>query len=259
MVKGAQIRAQEAGYAIVVGSPLDGHAIETSFARLLKQGRFDGLLVASAMLGGDDIRELASGAPPVVVVNRRVDGVEGSVILDDAAGSALATRHLLGLGHELLAHIGGPADVDTSLRRREGFERAAARARAARTVVAAGAGYDAESGYEATIRLLRDTPEVTGIFAANVMIAIGAIRAAEELGKTIPGDLSVAALHDFQLAAFTQPPLTTVKMPLEELGATAVDVLLARIEGGRSQSRVIKTPPELIVRKSTGPPPSARA
>ena len=91
MVKGAQIRAQGAGYAVVVGSPLNAHSIEPSFARLLEEGRFDGLLVASAMLDGDDIRELASGAPPVVIVNRRVDGVEASVILDDAAGSSLAT------------------------------------------------------------------------------------------------------------------------------------------------------------------------
>ena len=258
MVKGAQIRAQGAGYAVVVGSPLNAHSIEPSFARLLEEGRFDGLLVASAMLDGDDIRELATGAPPVVIVNRRVDGVEASVILDDAAGSSLATGHLLGLGHERLAHIGGPADVDTSVRRREGFERAAARDRAAQTVVVAGAGYDAESGYEATMRLFRGELEITGIFAANVMIAIGAIRAAEELGKAIPGDMSIVALHDFQLAAFTQPPLTTVAMPLEELGAAAVDVLLARIEGGSGESRVITTPPALILRKSTGPPPRAR-
>ena len=108
------------------------------------------------------------------------------------------------------------------------------------------------------MRLFRGELEITGIFAANVMIAIGAIRAAEELGKAIPGDLSIVALHDFQLAAFTQPPLTTVAMPLEELGAAAVDVLLARIEGGSGESRVITTPPALILRKSTGPPPRAR-
>jgi LacI family transcriptional regulator len=95
---------------------------------------------------------------------------------------------------------------------------------------------------------------VTGIFAANVMIAIGAIRAARELGRRVPADLSVVALHDFPLAAYTEPPLTTVAMPLLELGAAAVDLLLARIEGRPSSSAMLTIPPQLIVRGSTAKP-----
>jgi LacI family transcriptional regulator len=253
IVTGAQVRAEEVGYAIVLASPLDHDGVEPSLARLLSEGRFDGLLVASAMLDAENIRELA-GRAPVVVMNRRVEGVEGTVVLDDAAGSAMATRHLLDLGHRRLAHLGGPADVDTSIRRQLGFERATSRRRGTHTVVVAGKGYDAQTGYEAATTLLKESGETTGIFAANVMLAIGAIRAAAEQGRRIPEDLSIVALHDFQLAAYVQPPLTTVAMPLEELGSRAVDVLLARIEGKQTGSTVIKTPPRLIVRQSTAPP-----
>jgi DNA-binding LacI/PurR family transcriptional regulator len=185
-----------------------------------------------------------------------VKGVESSVVIDDAAGSRLATEHLLELGHRRVAHLGGPVGVDTSLRRQRGFE-AAVRARRIRgRVVVAGTGYDAPSGYRAAAALLDEHPDVTGVFAANVMIAIGAIRAASERGRAVPHDLSVVALHDFPLAAFTEPPLTTVAMPLAELGSGAVELLLAGIEGQRMRSRTLATPPRLIMRGSATEPSS---
>jgi LacI family transcriptional regulator len=259
IVHGAQARAQEAGYAIVLGSPLEGRTIDSAFLRLLNERRFDGLLVASATVEDERLRELSATPAPVVVVNRRVDGVESSVIVDDAAGGELATRHLLELGHTSVAHIGGPVDIDTSARRRQGFEAAVAGCGIHHPVIEAGAGYDAGAGFEAARRLLERHPEVTGVFAANVMIAIGAIRAARELGRCVPADLSVVALHDFPLAAYTEPPLTTVAMPLLELGAAAADLLLARIEGRPSpsaMSAMLTIPPRLVVRGSTAGPPA---
>jgi LacI family transcriptional regulator, galactose operon repressor len=254
IVHGAQARAQENGYAIVLGSPLQGTTIDPAFTRLLNERRFDGLLVASATVEDERLRELADGLAPVVVVNRRVEGVESSVVVDDAAGGALATEHLLALGHTRVAHLGGPVDVDTSVRRREGFEAAVARAGIHEAVVCAGGGYDAGAGFSAACRLLERHPDVTGIFAANVMIAIGAISAARERGLRVPDDLSLVALHDFPLAGFAEPPLTTVVMPLHELGVAAAELLLARIEGRSAESRILTIPPRLIVRRSTAPP-----
>lgn len=256
IVEGAQARAREAGYVIVLGSALAGQAVDPSFVGLLAQGRFDGLLVASATLGDAEIRELAAGPAPIVVVNRRVEGVESSVIVDDNAGGRLATEHLLDLGHRRLAHITGPLNVDTAIRRREGFEAAVERRLIRGSVVVAGEAYDAAAGFQAATRLLVEHPDVTGIFAANVLVAIGAIRAAGEQGRPVPASLSVVALHDFPLAAYTEPPLTTVAMPLAELGAAAADLLLARIDGRPARMRTLTTAPRLIVRRSTGPAPA---
>jgi LacI family transcriptional regulator len=86
------------------------------------------------------------------------------------------------------------------------------------------------------------------------MTAIGAIRAARERGVDVPADLSVVALHDFPLAEFTEPPLTTVAMPLAELGAAAADLMLARLDGRPGPSMMLTVPPRLIVRSSTAPP-----
>lgn len=259
MVQGAQERAHSSGYEIVLGSSVgDEQAIEASFARLLSQGRVDGLLVASATAEDDVIRDVAAASAPVVVLNRRVEGVESSVIADDAAGARLATQHVIGLGHTRLGHIGGPARFDTSIRRREGFERAARDGNAQLAAVRAGTSYDSEAGYGAALELFRDHPDVTAVFAANVVIALGAIRAALESGRSIPADLSVVALHDMQLAAFTQPPLTTVALPLAEVGAAAVDLLLEKIDGKSGKARVIGTPPELVLRGSSAPPRRTR-
>src|SRR5262245_31101857 len=255
IVGGAQSRLDEAGYAIVLGSPLEGRTIASSLGRLLDERRVDGLLVASATTDDAQLRALAAGNAPLVVVNRRVEGVESSVIVDDTAGAALATQHLLDLGHTRLAHIGGPVDLDTSTRRREGFDAALARSGVADGVVVSGTSYDAATGFAVARRLLSEHPRVTGLFAANVMTAIGAIRAARDLGIDVPADLSVVALHDFPLVGFTEPPLTTVAMPLEELGAAAADLLLARLAGRPGPSMMLTVPPRLIVRSSTAPPP----
>ena len=256
LVHGAQARAEKAGYCIVLGSTPEGEAQEELFAQLLSRGRVDGLLVASAKLGDELVRELANGPAPVVVVNRRVQGIESSAVVDDAAGAKLATTHLLDLGHRQLAHIAGPPGLDTSMRRRQGFRAAVKAAGLSNAVVLPASGWDADSGYEVGLKLFAKHPGVTAVFAANALVAMGLARAASETGREIPVDLSVNALHDFPLASYTTPPLTTVAMPLTELGAAAVDLLVAKIEGRGARSLLVETPPELVLRGSTAPPRS---
>src|SRR5439155_24946700 len=119
-------------------------------------------------------------------------------------------------------------------------------------------GWDADAGNEAGLKLFAKHSEVTAVFAANVLVAMGLMRAADESARRIPADLSVIALHDFPLASYTTPPLTTVAMPLTELGSAAVDLLVAKIEGRRAKSLMLETPPELVPRASTAPPSRRR-
>ncbi len=249
IVVGAERRATEAGYVLVLGSGLDAASTEASFARLLDEGRVDGLLVASATVEDELLRTLAAGSAPVIAVNRRISGAVGSVIVDDAAAARIATEHLLELGHRRIMHIAGPPSMDTTQRRQQGYE-AAMTAAGLPSLVVGGEGWDAASGYRVARGALGDDT-VSAVFVANVMSAIGVIRAAREHGRVIPDDMSVVCLHESPVAEYFDPSLTTVALPLEELGRAAVELVLDRLAGGVARDVLLSDLPQLLVRGST--------
>ncbi len=253
IVEGAQAAATAAGYVIVLGTNRDGVEAQASFARLLDEGRVDGLLIASATLDDQVLRKLSSAKAPVVIVNRRVEGFVGSAIVDDETGARLATEHLIGLGHTRIAHIAGPGLVDTTLRRRRGYETAIEQAQLVPLIVAADA-WRIEAGYRAGQQLLSMGTETTGVLVANVMTAIGVMRAIRDEGLGIPADISIVAIHDLPLAAYLEPPLTTVAMPLRELGEAAINLLRAQLAGEEAEDIMISSAPELRPRASSTVP-----
>ena len=256
IVEGAEQRASELGYMVVIVRELDRARAddpELAFARLLDEDRVDGLLVASGRVDDEALRTLDRGRRPLVIVNRRVPGVTGSVVVDDAAAAALATTHLTDLGHRRLGHVAGPAGIDNTQRRTAGVASVVERTGAS-LVTVHGEGWDPDSGYAAARRLLAEH-DVTGVVATNIIVAAGVVGAAQELGRRVPEDLSVVALHDFPVAHFLRPALSTVVLPLEELGRLAVDELMARLGGQQRQEIVVAGQPRLIVRDSTAPPP----
>ncbi len=252
IVAGAQARAAAEGYALLLATDTEGQAPEAvrGLVRMLAEDRVDGLLVGSGTARGPLLDMLADVRKPVLLVNRAAPGIS-SVTVDDFAGARTATDYLIAQGHTSIAHLGGPVGVDTTARRLNGFREALSSslpASAARTVHAASWG--ALDGYTASLDLLRSLTTETAVFAANVTLAIGLYRAAQELGLEIPVDLSVVALHDYDLAAMLMPSLTTVSMPLRELGERATSLLLEMIDGKQGSDQMIETAPILIVRDS---------
>jgi LacI family transcriptional regulator len=231
LVGGAQRAAASHSYTLVIGSVEGYEEAKEGFARLLGEGRVDGLLINTGAMSDTEVLALATGARPVVLVNRSVEGARCSVIFDDEAAAVVGTRHLIDLGHKRLGHVGGPRLADTAHRRRLGFLKESRRGKVDASVVH-GDGWGVQEGYEAALSLLRKHP-LTGVLAANVPIATGVIRAAFDLGIKVPDNLSIVALHDSREAQVTIPALTTVTTPIEELGATAVHHLVALIEGRR--------------------------
>jgi DNA-binding LacI/PurR family transcriptional regulator len=255
IVEGAEQRASECGYIVVIVRELDRAVVsggELSFERLMHQNRVDGLLVASGRVDDAVLRALAAEQHPLVIVNRRVPGVLGSVVVDDEAGAYVATKHLIELGHRHLGHVTGPRHIDNTIRRRAGFRTAAATVDATTTTVY-GADWDPNSGFDAARRLLARS-DVTAVFATNILVAAGVVGAAQERGLNVPHDLSVIALHDFPVANFLRPALSTVVLPLEKLGQVAVDQLLERLEGEEPSEVVVEATPQLVMRHSTAPP-----
>lgn len=211
----------------------------------LDDGRVDGLLVA----GGEGL-DLGHLRVPYLLVNRTVPGVDRFVVLDDEGAARMAVEHLVELGHRELAFIGGPVGADTAGRRQAGFE-SAVRSAGARGGVLPG-DYTTAGGRAAVARALAGGTPPTGIIAANLPSGIGALEALRDAGVSVPGTVSVVSVHDAEIAAFMVPKLTTVRMPLHELGARAIE-LLATLAPADAITDVVRAPMELVVRESTGP------
>lgn len=260
IIHGAHTAAMERSYASVVVDATEFFAAGETFASLLRERRVDGVLVAGA---SDDeasrhlLAELTRLRFPFVLANRRVPGIEPFVVLDDAAGMELAVDHLTGLGHRRIALIGGPATADTAVRRLEGFRRGmrTAGARVTRELVVEST-VEEEGGFQAMQSLLDLVRRPTAVAVWSLGAAVGALAAARRRGLKLPHDLSVVAFHDAPIAAYLDPPLTTVQMALGRMAEESVGVLLDQIDGNEVSSRVIDAAPSLVLRESTCPPPA---
>lgn len=263
IIKGAEEVAGGEGFQILLSHITPQWLADGRHLELLRESRVGGLIIATGALPDVGIRELRRSGFPYILVNRRARGIDRYVIVDDAAGARLGVEHLLGLGHRRVAHLAGPLGTDTAQRRIAGYREALrARGLASDAGLVEEAGLELEDGYAAGERLLRRAPSVSAIFSANVPVAIGAMAAIRARGLSIPDDVSVVGFHDSPYAARTEPPLTTVSMPLREMGREAARRLIGLIRDGGIGAPVVLPPVGLVVRRSTAPPrraPLARA
>ncbi len=257
LIRGVEEASERAGLQLFIGKFERLRPGDHLLRELVGQGRVDGFLVQrSDEIDVHEFTEIMRDKVPFILVNSR-GSKRGSVVLDDAAGGRLATEHLLGLGHRDIGMIGGDEHSYTGRAREQGFLqalKAAGMRRRANWVLRA--GYFARPGHDAAVQLLSSPRRPTAVVVANLVEAMGVLQAAHELGVAVPEQLSVVAIHDAWLAETTWPPLTTVRMPMRELGETAVQLLTRRLEGGSPTDVVVTEPaPDLVVRSSTAPPP----
>lgn len=221
-------------------------------------GRCDGLILISPPVGSDVVRDLKDrGLPCVVIGDAGGHAGVSRVDVDDAAAARELVGRLLELGHRRIAFLPGDGDSASTRRRLRGYRQALKeRGVAFRKEWAPPGKYDEASGHARSLGLLTGPPEArpTAIFGGNDQIALGAVRAARDLGLQVPRDVSVAGFDDGPLALACNPSLTTVRQPLRTMGERAVELLLGQIEG-RSQPGVVQVlPVELVTRGSTSPP-----
>jgi LacI family transcriptional regulator len=253
IIKGAERAAANVSSVLLTGSSAGDGFRTQGFLEVLGQGRVDGLLLAGDHGFERILEQLRILGLPWLMLNRRLSGVERSVILDDEGASELAVSHLVQLGHRRIAHLAGPDRADTAARRLSGYIKALERAGLPfETELLETSDYTTDGGSASMTRLLRrQTP--TAVFVANVASAIGAMHAIKEAGFRIPHDISVVAVHDLPLVRYLDPPLTTVRMPLEELGQRGVERLVSTA-ADESINEILSAPIELIVRGSSAPP-----
>ena len=253
IIRGAYRRARERGYVLLCAEDFEDQEADEAFTELVEGGRVDGLLIASARPENRLTEALARHPVPHVFVNRLVPGAPANVTLDVERASRVAYEHLAGLGHTAIGHLAGPRDVQSARGREAEFLAAAAEAGLPEPPVARGA-FTPSGGAEAGERLLREHPQLTAVFTSSLAQAIGLLHVARELGRAVPADLSVIAYDELPVAAYLSPPVTTVAMPLSELGAAAVDTLVELLDGREPRSQVLGSEPVVVERASTAPP-----
>jgi DNA-binding LacI/PurR family transcriptional regulator len=226
-------------------------AEEARLERYVAGGHVDGVLLAS--LHGDDPlpRKLEDAGVPVVLVGRPAAATRASYVdADNRGGAAAAVQHLLAAGRRRIATISGPLDMAAGRDRLDGYLDAlrAAGTGEGRGLVEGG-DFREESGSQAMRALLQRRPDLDAVFAASDLMAAGALGALRAAGRRVPDDVAVIGFDDSALARWSEPPLTSVAQPIEEMGRQMARLLLARI-GGEAAGLSVILQTELVVRES---------
>jgi LacI family transcriptional regulator len=256
VIRGIDLVAQRNGYHMLVSSShAEQQALEAALGAM--RGRVDGLIVMSPDLDQSTLRSSLAACPAVVLLNCAAKSSEFDTIkVDNVGGASAMTKHLLSLGHRRIAFIAGArGNVDAEERRR-GYRSALRAARVEQqTSLELDGDFTEHGGYQAakTLAALADGLRPTAIFAANDSMAIGALSALREVGIAVPEAMAVAGFDDIPIAQYTSPPLTSVHVPIIELGERATERLVHRLAGGTRRGRsaeILET--RLIVRQSCG-------
>ena len=247
------------GFTPVLCTRTAGGLSEADYVDMLLEQHASGVVFAGGHFAElaaphDHYRLLHSRGVPVVLINAAVDNLDfPCVATDDLSAASQAFGHLTALGHERIGLVLGPEDHMPSRRKLAAFLAAAAGAGIG-TAPVEHALFSLEGGQAATTRMLRQG--VTGIICASDVLALGAIRAVRRAGLTVPGDVSVVGYDDSAFMSCTDPPLTTVRQPIEAIGRAAVEMLAGQIEGSTVSADELFFEPEVVARGSTANAPA---
>ena len=246
---GIEHAAHDAGYGVSISSlrALNRDTVLAAIQQLRGQG-VDGIAVIAPMREGvEALRDVRSDFAMVAVQAGPSASIPVATV-DQMAGAAAATRHLLQLGHKTVWHLAGPIDWKEAEERIAGWRSVLESAGVPIPTVLRG-DWTPRSGYELgrDLLLIRG---LTAVFVANDQMALGLLRLLRESGRDVPRDLSVVGFDDIPEAAYFTPPLTTIRQDFTELGRRCLQILLGRIEGEKVPKRVV-VQPELVVREST--------
>jgi DNA-binding LacI/PurR family transcriptional regulator len=249
--RGALQRAGERGYVVMImEEPTDDAKPPEAYRYLVEESRADGLLLATSL------RTAAhdAGIPgvPHVYVNRRGPDRGNDIVMDEAGAVRLFVEHVASLGHRSVVLIDGPRDVDTVHRRVSAARRHCAAL--GLSVVIRHAPATEEGGWDTTTRMLRTAPLPTACGVGSINQLFGVLAALRDAGTLVPGEVSVVSFDEDECLAFLDVPVTSVCMPLVELGGAAVDALIARVEGHPAADVMVGEPMFLVPRGSVAPP-----
>jgi len=255
VIAGAEVEARKHGYYFMLGSTERNPQDESQYIRLLTERYVEGILFSRPSTEPDDraLLNLLRDNIPVVTTAYHIPGVALTVVdIDNIDGGRQATACLVENGHRQIAMVSGPASWKSVGDRATGYRQALETAGIAydpRLVVEGDWSY--ESGYRAMQELLQRGDTFTGVFAQNDQMAIGGIRTLREAGRRVPEDVAIVGYDDIPVAAYSDPPLTTIRQPMREVGAVATRLLIQIIEEtGAIEGGEVLLRAELVRRRS---------
>jgi len=259
VIRGMDDTAQKNGFHLLISRAYaDRHGIETAMRAM--RGRVDGVVAMSPDLDEESLRNLPSTIPVVLLCSVPRGNEIDSLTIQNCRGAKEMVAHLTSLGHRRIAIIKGAARNYDAAERLRGYRLALREAGIDREPSLERDGdFTEASGYAAALELLALKHRPTAIFAANDSMAIGALSALRESGVQVPEQMAVAGFDDIPLARYMDPPLSSVHVPICELGARAVEILLHGITHKNDHTRRReRVSTELVIRRSTGSRPEER-
>lgn len=268
-VRGIADVARLAGFTVILTNSGEDIAAEKAAVRTLLAKRVDGLIVSAASTSDfEHLLEIPDSGCPLVLLDRALSGIEvDTVTTDDRAAAEQATEILIRKGHRTMAYITACDTPDHRLHTLNDLQTASVRQRVEGFVaVCAGAGIAAplemvhlgangrEKCAKLALELLQSQQKPSAIIASDSLIALEVFKAVQQLGLSIPEDVSLIAFHDADWTAVTTPPITVIRQPVYQLGETVASLLIERINGTDPEARRIVLPTELIERKSVDGP-----
>jgi len=252
IARGVEDAANKNNYNVILCNTDDKLKKERTYLQILRGKRVDGLILGTAHVKDKSILELERKKFPYLLVSRNIEGLDKNcIIVDDVEGGMMATEYLIKLGYHRIAHITGPLKTRSALNRLEGYKLALKKYEIEyREELVEEGDFRIKGGYQAMKKFFKLLEPPKAIFAANDLLALGAMQAIQKKNFHIPGDFSVVGFNDIKLASFVYPPLTTIRQPMLEMGALAVKMLLKIIEEGEFNQRKILLKSKLIIRES---------
>ena len=244
---------QNLGYTLLISNTDRNPNREFESAKALLEKGVDGIIWIAKSMRFKELSLELNERLPILYVDSELNESEGDQLsVDNYQGGALAAEHLYQLGHRKIAVIEGPKEAKKSWNRIPGFYNKLLEHGISieKNLIRIG-NFEFDSGYDYMRSLLKEDSEFTALFAANDMMAVGAITAAREAGLKVPDDLSVVGFDDIMLAQYFDPALSTVRQPAEQLGRFAVEMLMKRINDPGIPHKYEVLPTEFIPRKSS--------
>jgi LacI family transcriptional regulator len=250
--------ADAAGLEVVLSATMNRPRRELAYVERMRSNHLDGLIFVTNHGDDGQLARAINATRGVVLMDEDVRATGASkVFCDNELGGLLAGQHLVEHGHKALVYIGGPADLMSGIERAQGFRRAAGSGGPSVRILAELFGtYSVAHGRAAAAAILDMAPRPTGIFAASDEIALGLLSRFKAAGVQVPADVSVVGFDDVGPLDLFDPPLTSIRQPIAELGRRAVELL--RSSSSSAQHSVVRLPVELVVRNSVAPPKAAR-
>lgn len=242
------------GYNVMLCNSDRNPEKEASYVEVLLAKQVDGIVLASSNAKTELVQQLREARVPAVLIPGELGDFDIDMLMtDDFAAGRLVGKHLIDLGHTEIAAISGPRTTSASAGRLAGFEFELAEVGVQPVAIARG-DFRAERGRDAMAELLDSNATFTAVFAANDLMAIGALQTLRERGIHVPGDISLIGFDNMQLSDLVSPRLSTIAHSLGVIGPETIGLIEARIADPTTPARQVLLPSSLVVRESTAPP-----